>query len=84
MTDKPKFVEKMPPMHPGEVLREEFMLPLRLSAGRIAKALGVPRNRIEMIARERLGISGDTAVRLGRFFRYQRGPLDESAEAVRA
>ncbi len=68
MTDDLEIVATLPPMHPGEVLREEFMLPLGLTAGRIAKACGVPRNRIEMIARERLGISGDTALRLGRFF----------------
>lgn len=68
MTDKLEIVERLSPMHPGEVLREEFMLPLGLSAGKIAKACDVPRNRIEMIAREQLGISGDTAVRLGRLF----------------
>jgi addiction module HigA family antidote len=55
-------------MHPGEMLREEFLLPLGLSAGKVAKACGVPRTRIERIMREELGISGDTAVRLGRFF----------------
>jgi antitoxin HigA-1 len=55
-------------MHPGEMLREEFLEPLGLSAGRVAKACGVPRTRIERIMREELGISGDTAVRLGRFF----------------
>ena len=58
----------LPPMHPGEMLREEFIVPLGLSAGRVAKACGVPRTRIERIVREELGISGDTAVRLGRFF----------------
>jgi addiction module HigA family antidote len=68
MTAEPEIVATLPPMHPGEVLREEFMIPMDLSAGKIAKAIGVPRNRIEMIAREKLGISGDTALRLGRFF----------------
>ena len=57
-----------PPVHPGEILREEFLVPLGLSAGRVAKACGVPRTRIERIMREELGISGDTAIRLGRFF----------------
>lgn len=69
MTDNLEIVATLPPMHPGEMLREEFLEPLGLSAGRVAKACGVPRTRIERIAREELGISGDTAVRLGRFFR---------------
>ena len=55
----------LPPMHPGEVLREEFMVPLGLTAYGIAKACGVPRTRIERIAREEMGISADTALRLG-------------------
>src|SRR4051794_12528592 len=57
-----------PPIHPGEILREEFLVPLGVSARRVAKACGVPRTRIERIIREELGISGDTAIRLGRFF----------------
>ena len=56
------------PIHPGEMLREEFLVPLGLSAGTLARALGVPRTRIERIVREEVGISPDTAVRLGRFF----------------
>ena len=56
------------PMHPGEVLREEFMEPLGLSAGKIAKAANVPRTRIERIVREEIGITADTAVRLGKVF----------------
>lgn len=59
----------LPPMHPGEVLREEFMLPLGLSAGRVARTCGVPRTRIERIAAEEIGISTETATRLGRFFK---------------
>jgi addiction module HigA family antidote len=55
-------------MHPGEVLREEFMAPLGLSAYMVAKACRVPRTRIERIAREETPISADTALRLGRFF----------------
>ena len=58
----------LPPMHAGEVLREEFMVPLGLTAYTIAKACGVPRTRIERIAREEMGISADTALRLGRYF----------------
>ena len=59
----------MPPVHPGEMLREEFLEPLGLSSGRVAKACGVPRTRIERIVREELGVSGDTAVRLAKFLK---------------
>lgn len=55
-------------MHPGEMLREEFLIPLNLTAGKVAKAAGVPRTRIERITREEIGITGDTAVRLGKVF----------------
>lgn len=54
--------------HPGEVLLEEFMRPLALSARQLALAIGVPPNRITDIIRERRGISADTALRLGRYF----------------
>lgn len=60
--------KKLPPMHPGEVLREEFLIPMGLTPYAVAKACGVPRTRIERIAREELGITADTALRLGRFF----------------
>jgi addiction module HigA family antidote len=63
-----KIVKTLPPMHPGEMLREEFLEPLGLTAYAVAKACGVPRTRIERIVREELGISADTALRLGRFF----------------
>lgn len=69
MSDELKIIATLPPMHPGEMLREEFLAPLGLSAGRVARACGVPRTRIERIVREELGISGDTAVRLGKFFK---------------
>ena len=68
MSEMLEIVETLPPMHPGEMLREEFLKPLGLSAGRVAKACGVPRTRIERIVREKLGVSGDTAMRLGKFF----------------
>jgi addiction module HigA family antidote len=57
---------QLAPMHPGEVLREEFLVPLGLSAGALAKACGVPRTRIERIANEETAITADTALRLGR------------------
>src|SRR5215471_19629340 len=58
--------KKLKPMHPGEVLREEFLVPLGLSAIALAKACGLPRTRIERIRDERTGITADTALRLGK------------------
>ena len=58
--------KKLPPLHPGEVLREEFLVPMKLSAGRLADVCGVPRTRIERIVAEHTGISADTAIRLSR------------------
>ena len=55
-------------MHPGEVLREEFLVPLALSAGKLARICGVPRTRIERIANEETGITADTALRLSKAF----------------
>jgi addiction module HigA family antidote len=57
-----------PAIHPGEILREQFLEPLGLSAGALAKAIGVPRTRIERIVREEMGISADTALRLAKYF----------------
>ena len=57
-----------PPIHPGEILREEFLAPLAMSAGALAKAIGVPRTRIERIVKEQMGISPDTALRLAKYF----------------
>lgn len=57
---------KLPPMHPGEVLREEFLIPLKLSAGALASRMNLPRTRIERIASEDVGITADTALRLGK------------------
>ncbi|CCG07051.1 HigA family addiction module antitoxin [Pararhodospirillum photometricum] len=55
-----------PVIHPGEVLREEFLVPLGLSAGAAAKACHVPRTRIERLVAEKTPITADTALRLGR------------------
>ena len=63
-----KMVATLPPMHPGEMLREEFLKPMQLTPYRVAKACGVPRTRIERIVREELGITADTALRLAKFF----------------
>jgi addiction module HigA family antidote len=54
--------------HPGEILAEEYMKPLGLSANALAQAIGVPGNRISDIVRQRRDVSADTAIRLGRFF----------------
>ena len=55
-------------VHPGEILREEFLKPMSLSAYELAKRLRVPAPRVNDIVLERRGISADTAVRLSRFF----------------
>lgn len=55
-------------LHPGEILREEFLKPLRMSAYELAKGLRVPAPRVNDIVLERRGISANTAVRLSRFF----------------
>jgi addiction module HigA family antidote len=62
-----------PPIHPGEVLREEFMVPLGLTPGKIARAIGVPRTRIERLANEQTGLTADTAIRLARYFKMSEG-----------
>lgn len=59
---------RLPPIHPGEILREDLMRPLGLSINRLARDLRVPVTRISDIANGRRGISGDTALRLGRYF----------------
>ena len=61
--------QKMPPIHPGEILQEDFMKPARLTAHRLAMALHVPSTRIAEIVHERRAISADTAIRLGRYFK---------------
>ncbi|WP_342358650.1 HigA family addiction module antitoxin [Terrarubrum flagellatum] len=58
----------LPAIHPGEILREEFLQPLGLSAGAVARAVGVPRTRIERLVAEQVELTPDTALRLARFF----------------
>ncbi|MBK6401670.1 MAG: HigA family addiction module antidote protein [Rhodocyclaceae bacterium] len=55
-------------IHPGEILREEFLVPMNLSANALAIALGVPAPRINDVVRERRGVTADTALRLSRYF----------------
>ena len=59
---------KLPPIHPGEILREEFMKPRDLSQNALARALNVPPRRINEIVLENRGLTADTALRLARFF----------------
>jgi addiction module HigA family antidote len=60
--------KKLPPIHPGEILIEEFLKPMGLSQYRLAKDISVPPRRINEIVHGKRSISADTALRLGRFF----------------
>lgn len=60
--------KKLDPVHPGEVLREDFLVPLNLSAGALARAVGVPRTRIERLVNGQTALTADTALRLARAF----------------
>lgn len=60
--------KKLPPVHPGEVLLEEFLKPMNLSQNRLAMAIGVPARRINEIVLGKRSVSADTALRLARFF----------------
>jgi antitoxin HigA-1 len=59
---------QMRPIHPGEILREDYIEPLGLSVNALAIALRVPSTRLHEITRERRGITADTALRLARYF----------------
>jgi addiction module HigA family antidote len=61
-------IKRLPPIHPGEILREDFMKPLGISMNRLALNLRVPVTRIAEIVHERRGVTPDTALRLGRYF----------------
>jgi len=61
-------VDRMRAVHPGEVLREDFLQPLGMSVNALATALGVPATRLHEIVKERRGISADTAARLAKYF----------------
>ena len=56
------------PTHPGEMLLEEFLKPMKISQYRLAKAIGVPPRRINEVVHGKRSVSADTALRLGRFF----------------
>jgi len=61
-------INRMRAVHPGEVLREDYLIPLGLSVNALSMALGVPATRIHEIVKERRGVSADTAARLARYF----------------
>ena len=60
--------EKLPPVHPGEILQEDFLIPLEISQYRLAKDISVPARRINEIVHGKRAISADTALRLSRYF----------------
>lgn len=69
MTSKsPITTDRLAPIHPGEVLAEEFMTPLGLSSNALAARIGVPGNRVSMIVAGKRGVTGDTALRLAAAF----------------
>lgn len=61
-------INRMRAVHPGEVLREDFIIPLGISVHALAQALGVPATRIHEIVKERRAVTADTAERLARYF----------------
>jgi antitoxin HigA-1 len=63
-----KKIKKLPPIHPGEILIEEFLTPMGISQYRLAKDISVPPRRINEIVHGKRAITADTALRLGRFF----------------
>ena len=67
-TTKPRKGRRLAPLHPGEILKEEFLKPLEMSEYRLADRIHVPRRRINEIVHGTRSISADTALRLGRFF----------------
>lgn len=60
--------KKLPNVHPGEVLQEEFLKPLELSQNRLAREIGVPPRRINEIVQAKRAVTADTALRLARYF----------------
>jgi len=68
VTDTDTDTDTMPPIHPGEVLQEEYLGPLGVSQYRLAKAIAVSPRRINEIVHGKRGISADTALRLARYF----------------
>ena len=63
-----KTQKNIPPIHPGEVLLEDFLIPMEITRYRLAKSIGVPQRRIDEICTGKRAITADTALRLARFF----------------
>ncbi|MEX0778788.1 MAG: HigA family addiction module antitoxin [Balneolales bacterium] len=61
-------MSNLSPIHPGEVLLHDFLEPLKLSQRQVAQAIGIPPNRINSIVKGTRGVTGDTALRLGKYF----------------
>jgi addiction module HigA family antidote len=61
--------EKLRNIHPGEILREEFLVPMGITAYRLAKETGMPQTRVSLILREQRAVTADTALRFAAFFR---------------
>ena len=64
----PRKARRLPPVHPGEILREDLLKPLRISINRLGRDLRVPVTRVSEIVNGRRGITADTALRLARYF----------------
>ncbi len=80
---------RMPPLHPGEMLREEFLIPLGMKARRLAREIKMPERRVVAIVKERKGLDGELCLRLARFFRmspefWMNCQKDFELETVRA
>ena len=65
----PNVTGVLPPVHPGEILREEYLVPLGLSAGALVRRMRVPRTRVERLATEQTPATPDTALRLAKYLR---------------
>ena len=74
--------KKLPPIHPGEILLEEFLKPMDITMNRLAKDLHVPANRITHIVDGKRGISGESALRMARYFGTPTEILARPAEGL--
>jgi addiction module HigA family antidote len=74
---------RLAPVHPGEILRDDFLEPMKISVYTLAQVIKVPRSRVNDIVLGRRGITTDTALRLARFFSYFARVLGQSAGALR-
>jgi addiction module HigA family antidote len=75
--------KRLPLIHPGEILRDDFLQPMKISVYALAEAIKVPRSRVNDIVLGRRGISADTGVPAGALFRYHAGFLDQPAGPLR-